>query len=72
MTTHENNANKLDRRSFLMGSAAGLAGLTIAHTGEVSLAQDSESVAGPLGMDVSDEVDVLVVGGGSAGTIAAI
>jgi len=64
--------NKLDRRSFLMGSAAGLAGLTAANTTQVSLGQDTESVAGSLGQDITDEIDVLVVGGGSAGTIAAI
>lgn len=62
----------LDRRSFLMGSAAGLAGLTAATTSEVSLGAQTESVAGSKGQDITDEVDVLVVGGGSAGTIAAI
>lgn len=72
MTTHGTETNKLDRRSFLMGSAAGLAGLTAAATSEVSLGADTESVAGTLGQDITDAVDVLVVGGGSAGTIAAI
>jgi hypothetical protein len=55
-----------------MGSAAGLAGLTAATTSEVSLGAQTESVAGSKGQDITDEVDVLVVGGGSAGTIAAI
>lgn len=72
MKDDESKALSLDRRAFLLGSAAGLAGLTAARTSEVSLGQDSESVAGPRGLDVADEVDVLVVGGGSAGTIAAI
>lgn len=62
----------IDRRSFLMGSAAGLAGLTVAATSEVTLAANTESVSGSLGQDITDEIDVLVVGGGSAGTIAAI
>jgi hypothetical protein len=72
MTEADPKSKTVGRRSFLLGSAAGLAGLTAARTSEVSLAKDSESVAGPRGLDVADEVDVLVVGGGSAGTIAAI
>jgi len=65
--------NPLDRRSFFkVGATTGLAGLSVASTTDVSLAQDTESVSGPLGQDITDEIDVLVVGGGSAGTIAAI
>lgn len=72
MRTQSTDSTTLGRRSFLMGSAAGLAGLTAARTSEVSLAQDTESVAGSKGQDITDAIDVLVVGGGSAGTIAAI
>lgn len=72
MKPSDTNPKARGRRAFLMGSAAGLAGLTAARTSEVSLAQDSESVSGPRGLDITDAVDVLVVGGGSAGTIAAI
>jgi len=62
----------VDRRSFLTKGAAGFAGLTFASTTHVALAQDTESVLGGDRQDVTDQVDVLVVGGGSAGTIAAI
>lgn len=72
MKPSESESNAVGRRSFLLGSAAGLAGLTAARTTEVSLGAQTESVAGPKGQDITDEIDVLVVGGGSAGTIAAI
>ncbi len=62
----------LKRRKFLLQGAAGLAGLSLASTTEVTLAADSESLAAEKSQDLTDEVDVLVVGGGSAGTIAAI
>lgn len=63
----------LGRRSFIKTGAVGLAaGFSFAGTSEVSLGAESESVSGPLGLDVTDQVDVLVVGGGSAGTVAAI
>ena len=45
MNPSDPGPNKLDRRSFLMGSAAGLAGLTAATTTEVSLGAQTESVA---------------------------
>lgn len=55
------------RRRFLQGSLVG-AGFTIASTAETAVA------AGPGGADpeIEQSVDVLVVGGGTAGTIAAI
>ena len=49
-----------------------MAGLLFASTTDVSLAQDSESLSESLEQDISNEIDVLVVGGGSAGTVAAI
>jgi hypothetical protein len=61
-----------NRRSFIGKGTAGVAGLVFAGTTDVSLAQDSESLSGSLEQDISNEIDVLVVGGGSAGTIAAI
>ena len=57
------------RRNFLKLSAAGMA---IAGTSSVSLGADTESVKQAKSQDVVSTVDVLVVGGGSAGTIAAI
>lgn len=65
-------AKPLDRRAFLAGSAGGLAGLTVASTTEVSLGAETESVTGSKQQDIVDEIDILVVGGGSAGTVAAI
>ena len=64
--------NPLDRRSFITKGAVAAAGISFASTTDVSLAQDSESVTGPKGLDITNEVDVLVVGGGSAGTNAGI
>ncbi|MFK7852341.1 MAG: FAD-dependent oxidoreductase [Akkermansiaceae bacterium] len=72
MNSSDSKPNPLDRRSFITQGAASLAGLSLASTTEVSLAKNSESVSGPNGQDLADEIDVLVVGGGSAGTIAAI
>ncbi|MFK7788537.1 MAG: FAD-dependent oxidoreductase [Phycisphaeraceae bacterium] len=72
MKPSDADRKEVGRRAFLMGSAAGLAGLTAATTSEVSLGAETESIAGPKGQDIADEIDVLVVGGGSAGTIAAI
>ncbi len=72
MTESDPSPRPLGRRSFIAAGAAGFAGLSFASTTNVSLAQESESVSGPRSMDVNDEIDVLVVGGGSAGTIAAI
>lgn len=62
----------MERRQFLQISAAGVAGLAssgAALGGEAAAQPDPN---GDSGADVSTEVDVLVVGGGTAGTIAAI
>jgi len=56
------------RRNFLQHSLLGGAGLSIASTSEVHAA----AVPGGNEPEIHDEVDVLVVGGGTAGTIAAI
>jgi hypothetical protein len=60
------------RRKFLQYSAAGM---VIASTSDVVLATEPENTAPAEATDkdiVSSNVDVLVVGGGTAGTIAAI
>lgn len=61
---------KSNRRNFLQRSLLGTGGLglTIASTTEVHAAE----VAQAAEPEISDEVDVLVVGGGTAGAIAAI
>ena len=61
---------KSSRRSFLQSSLFGTAGLGlgIASTTEVHAAQEGNS----LDPEITDNIDVLVVGGGTAGTIAAI
>ncbi|MCM8525409.1 MAG: FAD-dependent oxidoreductase [Lentisphaeraceae bacterium] len=63
--------NKADnsRRNFLKLSTAGMA---IAGTSSVSLGAESESYLPNKPQDITSKVDVLVVGGGTAGTIAAI
>ncbi|MCH2208440.1 MAG: FAD-dependent oxidoreductase [Lentisphaerales bacterium] len=63
--SHQENS----RRNFLKLSAAGMA---IASTSSVSLAKDPQTTAIQQKMDVTSDVDVLVVGGGTAGIIAAI
>jgi hypothetical protein len=67
-----NENTNSSRRKFLLNSVLGTTGLSLASTTNVSLAQDSESLAAVKHQDITDEIDVLVVGGGSAGTIAAI
>lgn len=64
-----------DRRNFLKGSMAGAAGLVVASTTSVALGAESGKKQKPaLATDgnITNKVDVLVVGGGTAGTIAAI
>ena len=58
-----------DRRQFLQASAAGM---VIASTTEVVLATNPTQAKELAKPDVTSSVDVLVVGGGTAGTIAAI
>ncbi len=62
--------SKTDRRDFLQNSFLGVAGagLAVASTTHATIAEDK---AAPKA-DHSNEVDVLVVGGGTAGVIAAI
>ena len=62
--------SKTDRRDFLQHSVIGTAaaGLTIASTSHIN----AETVADAAETDISNDVDVLVVGGGTAGHVAAI
>lgn len=66
--------NKRGRRDFIKYGAASLAatGMAMASTTEVLLPSDSESLAKDKSELVTNSIDVLVVGGGSAGTIAGI
>jgi hypothetical protein len=59
---------KNSRRNFIQSSLLGAAGFGVVSTTEVR----AEALAGGLAPEVTDEVDVLVVGGGTAGAIAAI
>jgi len=61
---------KSSRRNFLQHSLLGTAGLGlgVASTSEVS----AQALPGGLDPEVTDNVDVLVVGGGTAGHVAAI
>ena len=64
-----------DRRKFLKGSMAGAAGFVVASTTGCALGGESEKKQkSALAMDsnITNKIDVLVVGGGTAGTIAAI
>ncbi len=59
----------IDRRSFLQATTAGLALAGISHT---AVAAPTEPAETELDHDITTTVDILVVGGGTAGTIAAI
>ena len=61
-----NPPDKTNRRTFLQTTAAGIA---IASTTNVSVAAEAKD---QIGDRIENDVDVLVVGGGTAGTIAAI
>ena len=64
-----------DRRNFLKDSMAGAAGLVVASTTSLAFgAESGKKQKSALATDgnVTNKVDVLVVGGGTAGTIAAI
>lgn len=63
------------RRNFIKGSMVGAAGFVAASTTSVVVGAESGKKLKPVlatDVDITDKVDVLVVGGGSAGTIAAI
>lgn len=70
----ESTPEQISRRRLLKyGAASMLApGMAYASTTSVSMAADSESAAKDKSQFVTNHVDILVVGGGSAGTIAAI
>lgn len=72
--TSSSEDSHMGRRNFLKFSAAsiGASGMSIASATDVLMAADSESVSGDKSQVISTNVDILVVGGGSAGTIAAI
>ena len=59
---------KSNRRAFIQQSLIGTAGLGVASTFHASAA----AVPDAAELEIADEVDVLVVGGGTAGAIAAI
>ncbi|NLT70170.1 MAG: FAD-dependent oxidoreductase [Verrucomicrobiaceae bacterium] len=61
------NETSWKRRHFLQGSLIG-AGTVISSTSETTVAADAAADT----PEITEEVDVLVVGGGTAGTIAAI
>ena len=64
-----------DRRNFLKGSVAGAAGLVVASTTGITGCEESGKQPKPAlaaDFNVTNKIDVLVVGGGTAGTIAAI
>lgn len=63
-----NDSEKHSRRNFLQHSLLGTLGLGIASTSEVT-AQPAAQSADP---EITQEVDVLVVGGGTSGHVAAI
>ncbi len=59
-----------NRRHFLKSTMTGAAGLIVASETQVTLGRESD--VSPAEATVTNDVDVLVVGGGTAGTIAAI
>jgi hypothetical protein len=63
-----------DRRTFLQHSLLGAAGagLAVSSTSHVAVAAETDGEPDPSAPDITDKVDVLVVGGGTAGTVAAI
>jgi len=66
-----NDKNQTHRRDFLQHSLFGAAGLTIASTTDVVVGAETQEASTADG-NITNKVDVLVVGGGTAGTIAAI
>ena len=73
--SNHSSSDPLDRRSFLTAGAASVAGMAIASTTHVTLARDGIKVSSEpeeLAIDLHSDIDVVVVGGGTAGTVAAI
>jgi len=63
--------SEMDRRNFMQASMLGVAGLAVAAT--TNSAMGSEASAKPTAATGQDcDVDVLVVGGGTAGVVAAV
>jgi len=63
--------SEMDRRNFMQASMLGVAGLAVAAT--TNSATGSEAHAKPTAATGADcDVDVLVVGGGTAGVVAAV
>lgn len=63
--------SKIDRRNFMQATMVGAAGLTVGST--AMSAKGSQSSAKPTAATGVDcYMDVLVVGGGTAGVVAAI
>ncbi len=73
----DNSEPSTDRRRFIQQSLLGVAGvagagMAITSTTHVAVAAESPGAETHTTQDITDEIDVLVVGGGTAGTIAAI
>jgi len=67
--------SEMGRRDFMQASMVGAAGLAIASTTHIAMGKEMSEktrVAKELNGNLNDDVDVLVVGGGTAGAIAAI
>ncbi|MHC5054790.1 MAG: FAD-dependent oxidoreductase [Planctomycetota bacterium] len=64
--------NSIERRRFLLGSVAGVALTAASRVARAGPGDTDPEAAGTTGVGATTEADVLVVGGGTAGTIAAI
>jgi hypothetical protein len=66
------NDNQIGRRKFIQYSAEGVAlaasGGSVMAAEHITMNQEADKV----GLNIMSDIDVLVVGGGTAGTIAAI
>ena len=66
------NGSSIARRQFLLGSVAGAAMTAVSGTAHAGPGDADPEAAGKTDASVKTETDVLVIGGGTAGTIAAI
>jgi len=66
-----NKNEKSDRRIFLQSGILGMAGLSLTAVSSTSVAV-AETGKATLDSELTNDVDVLVIGGGTAGAIAAI